>query len=362
MSKKRRGKYHKSRTYRKKNMSGKYSRKGTRKKSIFLKIFEMILAIVAISALILFIILLVERIYNAGKEAESGKVSKFVDQYFKKSKINENESNLSEDNFITDDSQSEDLENEIIFKVCIISDIHEDLENLNKASEKIKTSGCRYIFVIGDLTNYGDVESLTKVRDAISSIGVEYYALPGDHDLAESLSVENFNSVFGSNYHIMEYEDVTFMLVDNSANFTKIGSIQMDWIKNNIEKADFVILSQPLYVEGLNPPFNSIYMGSMTESPSSVDMEKKQREVREQGKFLLDMIRKNKNVKAIIAGEHHRSSNIPDPVRSDLVHYVAGAITSTVNDFPQTAIQTPRFSVLSVYEEKKYSIEDVVID
>jgi len=362
MSKKRRGKYHKKRTYRKRNMSGKYSRKGTRKKSVFLKIFEMILAIVAISALILFIISFVGRIYNAGKEGESSKVSKLVDQYLKKSKINENEGDLSEDNFVADGSQPEDLENKVIFKVCIISDIHEDLENLNKASEKIKASGCRYIFVIGDLTNYGDVESLTKVRDAISSIGVEYYALPGDHDLAESLSVENFNSVFGSNYHIMEYEGVTFMLIDNSANFTKIGSIQMDWIENNIEKADFVILSQPLYVEGLNPPFNSIYMGSMTESPSSVDMEKKQREVRERGKFLLDMIRKNKNVKAIIAGEHHRSSNIPDPVRSDLVHYVVGAITGTVNDFPQTAIQTPRFSVLSVYEEKKYSMEDVVID
>ena len=68
------------------------------------------------------------------------------------------------------------------------------------------------------------------------------------------------------------------------------------------------------------------------------------------------------NIKAIIAGEHHRSSNLKDSVRPDLSHYVVGAVTSTVNDFPQSAIQSSRFSVLSIHEGKEYSMEDINID
>jgi len=363
MYQKKKRKYHsKKRTYRKRRKSGNYSSGKAKNKSVFLNIIKLILAVVLISALIVFIILFTERISYIEGKAKSGITSKFIAQFFKKSENGEIFTDKNTEFPADKNLAPENYDDELVFKVCIIADIHQDLENLNKASEKIKTSGCKYIFVIGDLTDYGDTESLIKVRDAINNIGIEYYPIPGDHDLAESLSVENFNSVFGADYHIMEYEGATFMLVDNSANFTKIGNIQMDWIKNNIEKADFVVLSQPLYTEGLNPPFNSIYMGSMLDAPSSVEMERKQKEVREQGEFLLDLIRKNKNVKAVIAGEHHRSSEIKDSERTDLAHYVVGAITSTVNDFPQTAIQTPRFSVLSIYEGKNYSIEDVVID
>jgi hypothetical protein len=54
------------------------------------------------------------------------------------------------------------------------------LENLNKASEKIKHPVQIYYLLYRRLDQIMVMwKSLTKVRDAISSIGVEYYALPG---------------------------------------------------------------------------------------------------------------------------------------------------------------------------------------
>jgi len=160
----------------------------------------------------------------------------------------------------------------------------------------------------------------------------------------------------------MEYEGVRFMLIDNSPNFTEISKTQMTWIQNNVGNVDFIVISQPLFTQGLNPPFDVTYMGSMLNTPQDDDIKEKQQLVKNQGQELLDLIRKNKQIKAIFAGEHHRSSKIEDSDRGGLFHYVVGAVTGTVNDLPQSAIQTSRFSVISIYEGKEYSVEDVLID
>jgi predicted phosphodiesterase len=331
-----------------------------KKRSFFVKIINSFIAVVSISALILFIVVFIGKISELDKTTFDNVLSKIFTNLDKNEVL---KSTGSLGSGVIDDYLPFDTDNnELLFKICLISDIHEDEENLKKALEKISLLGCDRLFVLGDLTNYGDIESLKKIRDVLNSSGVEYYALPGDHDIADSLSPENFNEVFGINYHIMEYKGQTFLLIDNSANYTEIGSIQMSWIEKNIGDADFVVMSQPLYTEGLNPPFVSIYMGRLLSQSDDDTLRKKQQYVKEQGELLLDIIRKNDNIKAIIAGDHHRSSEIEDSVRESLHHYVVGAVTSTVNDYPQAAIQSPRFSTLSVYEEGKYIMEDVLID
>jgi len=103
-------------------------------------------------------------------------------------------------------------------------------------------------------------------------------------------------------------------------------------------------------------------MGSMLNTPQDDSIKEKQQLVRDQGQELLDLIRKNKQIKAVFSGEHHRSSKIEDSERSGLFHYVVGAVTGTVNDLPQSAIQTSRFSVISIYEGGGYYVDDVLID
>jgi hypothetical protein len=172
----------------------------------------------------------------------------------------------------------------------------------------------------------------------------------------------NFNKVFGQNYQIVDISGVKFLMLDDSANYTIIDSKQVEWFEANLLSADYVILSQPLYVEGLNPPFNQIYMGSTRTAPTDQNLIEKQQAVKEQGKFLLNLIEKTTNIKAIFAGEHHRSSELIDPVRASLKHIVIGAVSSTVDTYPQSVIQTSRFSLLKIFEDKTYSIEDVTID
>ena len=350
----------KSKSYRYPRSRRVSTRKYTRKKPAILNFFNSILAVVVISALLLSIIIVISKISSTDIAVKKDVKSKFVTLFSKKT---ENLENLEISKVAQGDvGESGLLSSSTLFKICIISDIHQDLENLQKVGEKVKSSGCEKLFIIGDLTNYGDVESLKNVRDIVNNFGIEYYAIPGDHDIAESLNADNFNKVFGINYHIMEYEGVRFILIDNSPNFTEISKTQMTWIEKNIGNVDFVILSQPLFTEGLNPPFDVTYMGSMLNTPQDDDIKEKQQLVKNQGRELLDMIRKHKQIKAVFAGEHHRSSKIEDLERSGLFHYVIGAITGTVNDLPQSAIQTSRFSVLTIYEGGDYSVEDVLID
>lgn len=335
-------------------------RRRKRTRSVLSGIFNSFIAVVSISALILFIIVLIGKMSEVDKSAFNNVSSKLFTN-FNKNEVG-GDGNLIVDPDVPIIYFDRDGNNELLFKICIMSDIHNDKENLAKSIIMIKETGCEKLFVLGDLTDYGDVESLKDIRSILDSSGIEYYAIPGDHDIADSLSAENFNKVFGIDYHIMEYEGVVFLLIDNSANFTEIGNIQMSWIEDNIGNADFVVMSQPLFTEGLNPPFSSTYMGSMPSAPESDDIREKQQYVKEQRDFLLDLIRKNDNVRATIAGDHHRSSDLSDPVRSELFHYVVGAVTSTVNDFPQTAIQSSRFSVLSFYKGGSYDLEDILLD
>jgi len=343
-----------------KKRKNKKKKKGGKFGSIFGRFFKSIIAVVLISTLILGIFLFVKEISSVDSQGLNGLMSTLF------TKIDTNSEKAEKMKGVVVSGErvllKNDINEKILFKICLISDIHQDKENLLKALEKVKASECRSIIVIGDLTNYGDIPSLKEIRSILDDAGIDYYAVPGDHDLAESVSVENFNAVFGINYYLMEYADTSFLIVDNSPNFTNISSVQMSWIENNIDKVDFVVLSQPVFTEGLNPPFNNIFMGSTATPPEDSGMIKLQLEVKENGKYLLDLIRKSENVKAVFAGEHHRSSELVDPERSGLTHYVIGAVTGTVNDFPQTAIQTSRFSVLSIYESGGYSIEDILID
>ena len=350
----------KRKPYRYSSTRGVGTRKYSRKKPAILKFFNTVLAVIVISALLLGIIIIISKISSTDNVTKSSKMSKIFTLF--SSKIQNSENNEIGEVNQEEISGSDFINKSALFRICIISDIHQDLENLKKTGEKIKTSGCDKMFIIGDLTNYGDVESLKNVRDIVNTFGIEYYAIPGDHDIADSLDSDNFNKVFGINYHVMEYEGVRFMLIDNSPNFTEISKTQMTWIQKNIGNVDFIVISQPLFTQGLNPPFDVTYMGSMLNTPQDDDIKEKQQLVKNQGQELLDLIRKNKQIKAIFAGEHHRSSKIEDSDRGGLFHYVVGAVTGTVNDLPQSAIQTSRFSVISIYEGKEYSVEDVLID
>lgn len=353
---------------------------GYKKPSLIGRFFRLIFAVVVLSALVLGVTLGVKSIYSADinnialraknllavvhinvDEEKVGEVAgKFVERV---SQTNlgsgASTSRYVEDSANTDVSSSN---KKVLFNVAILSDVHEDLVNLEKALNLAGDRGVGTLFLIGDITNFGDLPALEKVKNVLDKSGVRYFVIPGDHDLAQSVSTDNFTQVFGPDNRVVDIYGYKFLLFDNSYNYTPISADKISWLQNNIDTTDFVFLSQPLYTTGLTPFFENIYMGSSSTDPETEDLKTKQEIVRDQGQSILSLIRSQSNIKAVFAGEHHKSSKTVDAKRSSLEHYIVGAVSSTVNDYPQSIIQAPRFSLLTIYEDKTYQVEDIVLD
>lgn len=352
-----------------------------KKKLPLLRVVRSLVSVVILSSLVLGITLLVKQL----ESLTPSKIGYLVSSTLSKVNINLSEDKAesvaydfsdrlsqtslsngsSGDQVLDNDSISVSASNEeknTLFKVAIVSDIQQDFGNLEKTLDLIKESNYPCIFIIGDFTDYGDTEALTAVKDFIDSYGIEYYSIPGDHDIAASYDASNFKDVFGYNFHKIEIKDYTFLMLDNSPNYTLVDDSLMSWFKEDLEVADFVILSQPLYVEGLNLPFSKIYMGSTQIDPESESLKQKQGAVRDQGTQILQLIRSFGGVKAIFAGDHHKSSELVDPVRNSLKHYTVGAVSSTVREYPQSLIQTSRFTEFVMYESGNFSVKDIVLE
>ena len=353
-----------------------------KKRVVFFRFVRSLIAITILSSLILGITLIVKETESLTPEkvakvttpilaklrikVSEEEVSRFADSMVQRlSSTNLSSGNPSGEGVIEGDSTaifaSNNNEKEI-FSIAILADIQQDFINLEKALNLVEQKNYSKIFILGDITDYGDIEALTTVKESIDIFEHEYYTIPGDHDIAESLDSSNFISVFGDNHYLVEILDYKFLLLDNSANYTAVEPDLISWLEESIKGVDFILLSQPLYTEGLNKPFESIYMGSTQIEPTSEDLKEKQEIVRDQGKSILELIRNEKSVKAIFAGDHHKSSELKDPVRDSLTHYTVGAVSSTVREYPQSLIQTSRFSKLRVFEDGSYEVLDIILD
>lgn len=338
------------------------------------RIFRSILSVGVLSALLLGIVYFTRFISTTNSSdfaSGTAKVASLLHLPVKKEQVGKVAGDfverISQTNIGTGAATSRVAENsatpqtDVTDKIAIFADVHDDADNLNMAISQAKDLGAERFILLGDLTDYGDIESLQKIKSILDDSGIPYYALPGDHDLADSVSVENFIKVFGQDHYKFTVGNKTFLLLDNAANFTKIDSDQMNWFNESLDSADFVMVSQPLFVEGLLPPFNRMYMGSTRDTITEDAQLKLQKDVLAQRDEILSKIRAQKTVEAVIAGDHHLSNKIEDTSRSDLVHYVVGAVTKKLNEYPQKALQTPRFSILSLQKDGGYKLDDIVI-
>ena len=238
-------------------------------------------------------------------------------------------------------------DNKPYITVSLMSDSHESNDLLAKALEIASQKNIGQVFYLGDYTDLGVEEALISAKKVMDNSGLKYYSLPGDHDLWKTVGPENFIKVFGKNYQSVTLGGFKFVLLDNSANYTAIDSAQMDWFTKEVEDADFVLIPQPLY-----HPTNTRVMGVVNGEEV--------KELRKQALEILNLIRKSK-VKAVIAGDHHGSSTSSDPEKSDLKHIVVGALTKTRAGDGVVNLQTPRFSLLEVYNDDSFEVEEIVL-
>lgn len=345
------------------------------KDSFISRFFRFLISTVVLSALVVGIAFLIKGIHGF----DDKKFARFSSDILAKLNINVQEEQIGEvagkviervsntnisatstSRLDASDSLDTSKDAKLKLEVAIIADVQEDVASLVRSLEKIKERNINKVIVIGDLTNYGEISDLQDIKQALDDSGVIYYVLPGDHDLAASLNSDNFIKVFGKTNYVIDMDGYNFLFLDNSANYTALGPSVISWFVDEITTADFVFLSQPLYVEGLNPPFNKMYMGSTRDVPSD-DLKDRQLRVKEQRDILLDNLQSSA-VSAVFGADHHKSSKIIDSIRSTLEHYTLGAIASEVNDLPQRLLQSSRFSILNIYEDDSYEVEEVLID
>lgn len=351
-------------------------RRSSRSPSLFGRLFRSLFAILILTGLVYGLSLSIKGIYNLDSETfaaytapvlsriglteeETGEVAGEFVQRFNQTGINTYprvEKTYTPDSpdgtlpSVAAEGSSDILSNsdvQPLAKIALMADVHEDWDYLEKALENAKQLNVDTVFYLGDLSDWGDVTTLEKGRSILEESNLPWEILPGDHDLAQSASrnegygLENFQEVFGIDYKLVEIGGYTFMLFDNSANFTAIDETRFTWFLSNIGNADYVVLAQPIF-----HPTNPVIMGLVDGDETKI--------VADQRNIILSQIRKA-NVKAVIAADQHISSINVDASDTELTHIVVGALTKRRN------YQTPRYSIMNLFANGDYTIDEVIL-
>lgn len=246
---------------------------------------------------------------------------------------------------------SSDTQKGVSFSFILVSDSHGENNYLKKALEqgKEKTRNLSFIIGIGDYSEVGTIQELKSAKLEFDSAGIRYFLLPGDHDMWDARDkqknpVVNFKAVFGSSYQSFVFQGVKFILLDNADNYNGIDQAQLDWLDQELLKARlqdnaqlvFVFMHEPLY-----HPSSAHIMGRVTD------------DLKKQSRSLLASI-KSGGVNEVFSGDIHFFTRYQEPTFK-LNMTTIGAVASNRNT------QSPRFAIVSVYNDGSYGVEDIEI-
>lgn len=247
-------------------------------------------------------------------------------------------------------------EGQLILRFALLTDSHNDNENLRQALKLAQAKGAKFVIGLGDYTNTGTLEELQAAKRVFTASSLPFYLTAGDHDLwaarDKKLSADTyFNQTFGPAYQSFSDSSIRFVLVYNSDNYEGLDSFQWDWLKEQMQKTrddgkfTFIFLHEPLY-----HPSSDRFMGS----PRKADGEagKVEPEVKRQAEELRNIF-KEAEVLTVFAGDIHSFTRYQDP--EALSMFTIGALTRERNT------QAPRFAIVDVFSDGGYNIEDLEI-
>lgn len=237
----------------------------------------------------------------------------------------------------------------VAFKFLLFADSHNDNSNLRKVLSQAKGSfpEIQFIIGLGDYTEVGTIEELKQAKSELDLSSLRYFLIPGDHDLWDARDKQNipnsyFKQLFGPTYQSFTYNNFRFILLYNSDNYAGMDQDQFKWLDLELEKAKqdsskiLVFVHEPLY-----HPSSDHVMGRV------------EKELKNQAKDLIHRL-KEANVKKIFAGDIHYFSEYEEP-ETNLSMITIGAVVTSRNP------QSPRFAVISVYEDGEVGVEDIEI-
>lgn len=339
------------------------------KKGLFSRLFRSGVAVVILTAFVLGISLGVKELATL----DTQKALSFTDPYLEKVGVSSEKAgevagalvqrafstNISPSPEVSDTNISDNKEvfdpvpsiqakddKEIVLTLAVMSDSHNDNEALAKALAEAKELDADAVIHLGDFTDFGEEKLLREAKVIMDLSDLDYYVLPGDRDLYESVGTENFVKVFGNYDKVIKLNGVSLGFLDNSANFTVIPAEEYKEFTESLKGMNFVFLSQPIFhsMASYGKPTQGLVQGE--EVP----------EVKEQAEDLLRQIRSSR-VFSIIAGDHHEFSESEDPLDEELRHIT---VTSVSDDKASRGVGG--FGLLRVFDDNSFDFTRITIN
>lgn len=250
---------------------------------------------------------------------------------------------------VSTDPQNPSSDAPILYSFAIVADSHLDYQNLAKALTQAKSADAQFVIGIGDLSDVGTIEQLTKTKQTFDSSGMTYYVTPGDHDMWDSRNQkkdasQNFVDIFGQSYQAFSYKNTRFILINNADNYLGLDSTQLKWVEDEL-----------LTLEQTQPTIVFVVADIPLFHPSSDHvMGKTEPKLKNQADHLMSIFARA-GVEQIFSADTHMFSSYKDPV-NNLNMVTVGAVTSDRNP------QAPRFIMVDVREDGSYNIRQVEIE
>lgn len=244
---------------------------------------------------------------------------------------------------------------------AVIGDPESDIENLNKALEIIKQKELQFVIIVGDLTEVGTPEQFEAIKKALEKSKVEYYVIPGNHDLwygrkqcmgqeeEEFCSnVLTYRQYFSQNYYAENIHDLQFVFLDNGDEWLGLGRAQLDWLRH-------FLLDKKEFKEGQLDQKYLVFSHIPLHHPESdyvVGYHKK--ELRQEARDLLTEFCDHPPF-ALFFGHLHHTNDYEYKCKNgnQLKMYIAGSVNDKRN------WQLPRFLKVDLYEGGRLKIEEI---
>lgn len=177
------------------------------------------------------------------------------------------------------------------FRFVVMGDGRGDNEGINtevlKAIlERAKEDKPDFIVFVGDLitgSKHTDVhrDRLIKWKVLVEEFDIPVYIVVGNHEIESEMSEDTMRSVFEMPengpaefkelVYSFDYQNAHFVVLDTDQyeNFHRLGSIQLEWLKNNLSETD----KEFIFIFGHEPafPFFSHKGSSLDRYPSERD-------------------------------------------------------------------------------------------
>jgi predicted phosphodiesterase len=140
------------------------------------------------------------------------------------------------------------------FRFAIFGDpqVHADgVHRVGRLREEVRARGIDFVCVLGDLTHDGTADQLMLMRAALDSLGVPWYAVPGNHDLYQPDGWERFKELCGPGVKSFDAGGrVRIILFDTASGV--IGPTQFRWLEAELARPGIKVLGThyPLYDGG----------------------------------------------------------------------------------------------------------------